>query len=186
MCSPGTRSKRVRTYLRTFDGVLRAPGVSGPAAAQLLEAGERLSVEAIAQLRGTLQLAAGRLEVAQEGLRAEGLYRSARGALDSRIRRDDADLSSRAVLRRQALQELVGVVGEPDLERPDDLVRADTVEDEHTLSPFQRDETRQHVAQLARIGEVSGMEQVVAVEEVQRRLSHAGASPRRESARRRR
>ena len=86
------------------------PGISEPAAAQLLEAGERLGVEAVAQLRGALRLAAGRLEVAQEGLRAESLHRSACGALDGRVRGDDADLSIVAVLVQSGTLSTRGIV----------------------------------------------------------------------------
>ncbi len=84
------------------------------------------------------------------------------------------------LLRREPLEQLVGVLGVAHLERADRLVAADPVVDEHAVGALGGDEAREQVAQLARVGELAGVEEVVAVEQVEGRLRHrAGALPRR-------
>ncbi len=61
---------------------------------------------------------------------------------------------------------------EAHLERADRALVADPVEDDHTPCTAGRDEARERVDQLVAITERPGVQQVVAVEEVQRRVSH--------------
>ena len=75
----------------------------------------------------------------------------------------------------------------PHLERARTPCPPHAVEDHDAAGAVQRDEAREPVDELARIVERARMQEVVAVEEVQRRLSHrAVASPRRGAGQRRR
>jgi hypothetical protein len=80
------------------------------------------------------------------------------------------------------------VRGEAHLERAVALVRADAVENDDAFGPADGDEAREGVDELAPIVEVGRPEEVVAVEEVEGRISDraVSASPRRRAAPRRR
>ncbi len=109
----------------------------------------------------------------QERLRRARLNQPSRRGPHRRVARDDAHALAASVLARQALEQGVGVLDEADLECAVRLVLTDTVEDEHAPRTLGRDPAREHVAKLARIGEPAGVQQVVPVEEVQRRVGHA-------------
>ena len=92
-------------------------------------------------------------------------------------------VSLATVLGSQPLEQGVGVLGVADLERAECRVLPHAVEDEHAARAVSGDEARQPVDELARVLERPRVQQVVAVEEVERRLSHrAAASPRRAAA----
>ena len=69
------------------------------------------------------------------------------------------------MLRSEALDEIIGVLGEADLERTDDGVRADPVEDDVPASALERDEARQSVDELFSGGEPAFVENVGPVED---------------------
>ena len=85
------------------------------------------------------------------------------------------------MLGGQPLEQRVGVRGEPHLERPALRVLAHPVEDDDAARAAHGDIARKGVDQLPRLCERSGVEQVVAVEEIE--LSHAGGELRTAAAR---
>src|SRR6185437_858599 len=163
-------------------------GLTGPlASSQLLQAFSRLFVHAISELRSSRVLVPWLLEVFHEGSRAALLYLLPRRAADRGVRRDEADRLASAVLGGETFEQRVGVLGEANLERAVRSLFADAVEDDHAASALQGDEAGEPVDELARVLERPRVQQVVAVEQVERRLSHAaGAWPRRAAARPRR
>ena len=76
------------------------------------------------------------------------------------------------VLGGQPLEQRVGVRRVPDRERPDLDLLADAVEDDDPARPVHGDEAGELVGQLAHVGASARVEQVVAVEEVERGLGH--------------
>ena len=78
-----------------------------------------------------------------------------------------------AVLRRQPLEQRVGVRRVTNRERSALDVLTDAVEDDDAAGATERDETRQRVHELARVVVRSAVQQVVAVEQIERRVSHA-------------
>ncbi len=91
------------------------------------------------------------------------------------------------MLRGQPLENGVGMRREANGERADLSVRSDAVPDQDSPRPAHRDEGGERVRELALTAERARVEQVVPVEEVQRRLSHrVGAVPRTGAAPRRR
>ena len=91
------------------------------------------------------------------------------------IGRDDAHELGAAVLGRETLEEIVGVRSEPHGERPDRALLPHAVEDDDAASAPTGDEARERVHQLVAIRERPRVEQVVAVEQVEGRLSHRRA-----------
>ena len=87
------------------------------------------------------------------------------------------------VLGREPLEHRVGVRRVTNLERAATDEIAEAVEDDDPARAANRDVTRERVAQLARVGEPTGVEQVVAVEEIE--VSHAAVALRRGAAPRR-
>ena len=83
-----------------------------------------------------------------------------------------------AVLGGEPLEQRVGVRREAHLERAALGVVADAVEDDDAARALHRDEARERVDELARRPRTARVEQVVAVEEVERRLSHRAARAR--------
>ena len=75
--------------------------------------------------------------------------------------------SRRAVLGGQPLEQRVGRRGEADLERAVGRVLAHPVEDDDAAGAADGDEARQRVDELAPVGEVARVQDVVAVEEVE-------------------
>ena len=84
-----------------------------------------------------------------------------------------------AMLDREALEERVGVGGVAHLQRAARVVLPHTVEHDDPAGPAHRDEARERVHQLAHVGERSGVQQVVAVEQVDGRGHRARHSARR-------
>jgi hypothetical protein len=107
-------------------------------------------------------------EVAEERPRGELSHVLARCAEYRRVGGDEADKLRCAMLGRQALDKGVRVRGESDFERAQRAVVAAAVEDDDAASPLGRHEARKRVGQLTSVGVVSCVEQVVAVEEVER------------------
>src|SRR5688500_752188 len=97
----------------------------GAAAAQPLEPGARFLVERVAQPRAASFLVPGRLEVAEEGLRRELLHLLPGRASDREVAGDEADALPIPMLRREALEQRVGVRRVADRERPHLRVGAD-------------------------------------------------------------
>src|SRR5262249_47617913 len=117
------------------------------------------------------------------GRRARPPRRTEHGAVGG----DEDDALSRAVLRGEPLEERVGVGCVSNGERSELHLVSSSVEDDDSARAACRDEARERVGKLARVGVRSGVQQVVAVEEVERRVSHCAAgSLRREGAGRRR
>src|SRR5581483_4084442 len=165
------------------------PNVSAgiAAAPQTLEPGERLRVEPVAQVAARTVGMLGRLQLAEEAARRELAHLLAGRASHSLVRGDDGDLLARTMLGGEALDRSVGVGGPAHGERPVLGVLPVAVEDEHAARALRGDPARQEVAQLLGRAEAAGVEQVEAVEEVERRLSHrAAAAPRRAAPRPRR
>jgi hypothetical protein len=77
------------------------------------------------------------------------------------------------MVRGQALENVVRVVGEANLESPDCALVSHTVEDDDAPRSGERDVTRQAIDELAPIAEAARVEDVVAVEEVQHRAKDA-------------
>src|SRR5438105_5085326 len=110
------------------------------------------------------------LEVCEKGSRALLLHLLPGGAADGRVGGDEQDGLVSPVLCCKPLEQRVGVRGVTDLERTMVPVVARPVEDDDASSPPERDEAGPPVDELARVFELSREEQVVAVEQVQRRL----------------
>lgn len=137
---------------------------------QAFEARACLVVETIRQLGSLLLHVRRRLEVGEEGLRRDRLHHPAGRRSQRRVRRDDAHALATAVLAREPLDHRVRVLGEAHLELAVRLVASASVEDEHASRAAGRDPARERVAELAQLGEAAGVEEVVPVEEVQRRV----------------
>ncbi len=121
---------------------------------------------------GAFFLPACRLQLADERCRAHLRHLLTRGSANSEIRGDQADPLAAAKLGREPLEHGVCMRRKPNFERPICPVFADAVEDDDPASASQRDKARELVDQLARVGEGAGVEEVVAVEEVESRVSH--------------
>ena len=109
------------------------------------------------------------LEVAEEGGRRLLLHLPAGCPTHGDVGGDEADDFRVTVLGREALEHRVCVLRVADFERPVGLVGAGAVEDEEATRALQRDEAGELVAQLAQILVAPGVEEVVPVEEVERR-----------------
>jgi hypothetical protein len=149
----------IRTYVRSTS------------AAPALQLGKRFGVEPVAQIARRPRLLGRRRELGEKGLRGQLSHLLPGRAPHGHVRGDDADLLLRAVFGRQALDQGVRVLGEPNLERAEARLRAMAVEDEDPPDALAGDPARQDVPQLGRLGEAAGVEQVVTVEQVEGRLS---------------
>ena len=76
------------------------------------------------------------------------------------------------VVGREALEQRVGVGGVANGERPDVELLADAVEDDDAAGAVHGDEAGELVGELAHVGVPTGVEQVVAVKEVEGRVRH--------------
>ena len=141
-------------------------------AAQTLESLARRGVEPVDQV-GPLSLdVPHRFEVAEECLRRPCLDETSRRCPHGRVGRDDTHALARAVLAREPLDQRVGVLRKTHVEGTARLVLPHSVEDEHAACSLRRDPARERVAQLARIREAAGVQQVVPVEEIESRVGH--------------
>jgi hypothetical protein len=104
-------------------------------------------------------------ELPQEGRGRNASRLLARGGAHRPVGRDDGHWLRGAVVCREALDEVVRVLGEADVERSDGRVRAGAVEDHDPAGPLQRDVTREAVDELVPVTEVACVQNVVAVEE---------------------
>ena len=123
------------------------------------------------------------LHVTEERRRRELLHLLPGRPANGDVGGDEAHDLVRAVLGREAFQERVGVRRITHLERAVRLVRPAPVEHEHPSRAFQGHEAGELVAELPQVLVAPGVEKVVPVEQVERRLSHAASSPRREGRR---
>src|SRR5919201_1582562 len=146
----------------------------------------RLRVELVANLAHPVLAVRHLLQIVEEGLRRHLLRREAGGPANGAVGRDDDDVLALAMLRRETFEERVRMFREADLQRPVGLVGTDAVEDEDPTRTFDGDEARELVAERPAVRVATGVEQVVAVEQVQRRLRHGVGGPPRRAARRRR
>ena len=80
---------------------------------------------------------------------------------------DEKDGVLVAVLRCQALDQVVGRGREAHLERPTPLVGSDAVEDDDAARALEGDEARKAVDELGAIAELARMQDVVPVEEIE-------------------
>src|SRR6266540_956175 len=141
-------------------------------APQAFELRPRLVVEPLCELRTGALAMTRRLEVAEERLRAQLAYLLARGPAYGRVRGDEADALQVAMLGREPLDQRVGVRRVAHRERPSLGVLSDAVEHHDAAGTLQRHEAGERVDELAGVREGAGVKQVVAVEEIQRRLGH--------------
>src|SRR5262245_33977112 len=144
------------------------------ASPETLEPLSRLRIEAIPQAGAApsllvLAVLLG-LEIAQERPRRELAYLLARDAPDDGIRGDEADELRAAVLGGQALEHVVRVVGVADGQRTDVALLPSSVEHDHSPRALRGDVARERVHELPLVGERARMEEVVAVEQVERRI----------------
>src|SRR5439155_13726219 len=94
-----------------------------------------------------------------------------------RVRGDDADPLAIPVLDGRPLDQPVGVGLEANLERAVRGLVAGAVEDDDAARAAERDEAREPVDELAPLAEAPRVQQVVAVEEVEGRLSDRPPPP---------
>jgi predicted nucleotidyltransferase len=130
-----------------------------------------LLVEGIADLRsrepGRRFGPARRSELLQEVPRGHMAHLLAGGPANCAIRGDDPDLLAVAMLRGEPLEDVVGVRGIPDLQRPEGAGVAPAVEHDDSARALQRDKAGEGVDELSLIRERSRVQDVVSVEEVQ-------------------
>ena len=174
----------LRTYVRlhgvprhrTLRGSSLRPDslLTAPKALELLAGGrvEPLTHPAAGAALLALDVA-GLLEAGEERARRELAHLLPGGSAHCVIRRDHADELRRTVLRGEPFEQIVGVRREPHPERPDLALLPHAVEDDDAAHPAGGDEARECIDELlATAGEVARVEQVVAVEEVEGRLSN--------------
>src|SRR5688572_27696358 len=105
------------------------------------------------------------LELADERSRRDPPRLRARGRSYRAIRGDDRHGLRGAVLGREPFDQVVGMLGEADLERADLRVRAGSIEDDHAPGALQGDVAGEAVDQLLPVAKSSSVEEVVPVEE---------------------
>ena len=81
------------------------------------------------------------------------------------------------MLGREPLEQAVRGLGEPDLERAEAAVGANAVEDDDATRAAQGDVARETVDQLLTVAKAPGVEEVVAVEEVDGRVRQVRPPP---------
>src|SRR6266550_7599170 len=123
-----------------------------------------------------------RFHLADEGRGRALLYLLPRSAAHSAVGRNEADDLGAPVLGREPLEHRVRVFRVAHLERAVRLVGADAVENEVATRALERDEAGELVAECSQVAVVPGVTEVVAVEEIERRISHGDGLPRRASA----
>src|SRR5581483_12284001 len=151
------------------------------AATQPLEPLARLVVEPLADAARPLLAVRGGAELGEEGPRACLAHLLARGPAHGRVRGDHEHRLAVAVLGGEALEDVVGVRREAHLQRPHPSLDAGAVEDDDAARAPQGDEARQVVDQLVAFRVAARVEEVGAVEEVERRLRHQRSRWRRAS-----
>ena len=116
-------------------------------------------------------------QLAEERGRRPLLHLLPGGAAYGTVGGDEADDLRPPMLRGESLEHRVGVLRVPHLQRPVGLVRPGSVEDEVTARPFERHEAGELVTELPQVLVAPGVQEVVAVEEIERGLSHRVSSP---------
>lgn len=119
------------------------------------------------RLRAPPGFPSARRALAHERVRRDAARLLPRGAAHGKIGGDDPDLLRAAVLGGQALDQRVGGRGEAHLERAVHGIVADAVEDDDAAGTPHGDEAGERVHQLPPVGELTGVEDVVAVEQVE-------------------
>ena len=109
------------------------------------------------------------LELADERLRGDVLDVDPGRRGNGAVAGDEHDVGPAPVLGGEPLEQRVGMGGEANLERPVDDVLPHPVEHDDAPGAALRHEGRERVGELARRRERAGVEQVVAVEQIQRR-----------------
>jgi hypothetical protein len=127
----------------------------------------------------------GRAEVAKEGLRRQLADLDPGRSPHGEVRGDETYLLAVPALGGQALEQRVRVRCIANLERAAVEVVAVPVEDDDATGALLGDEARQSVDELPNVAVIAGMQQVVAVEQVQRRVRHVASVPRTEGLQRR-
>ena len=92
------------------------------------------------------------------------------------VRGDEADPLPVPVPGGEPLEQRVGIRRVAHRERPDLMLLADAVEDDHAPRAVHRDEAGELVDELAHVGAPAGVQDVVAVEQVEGRLGHRTAT----------
>src|SRR5688572_24966003 len=161
---------RVRPALQVYLQMCRDLRIFAPA--KTLQRGPRLVVHAIAHA-GCRRLAVPRLlELGEEPRRRTLLHGTAGRAAQRRVGRDEADLFGRPVLGGDPFQQRVGVTRVADFEPAERAIVPTPVEDDDAPRSLDCDEVCEAVDELARAAETAGVEDVVAVEEVERGIRH--------------
>ena len=137
-------------------------------AAETLERRTRVLIERILDLGSRFRrFRASVVELAQEGLRRNPACFLSSRSTDLPVGGDDPDLLARAMLGGEALDERVGLLGEADGQVAVGRVLTDSVEDDDAARAAHRHEAGQPVDQLLALTKRAGVEDVVAVEEVE-------------------
>jgi hypothetical protein len=137
-------------------------------AAQTLEGRTRVLIERILDLGARFRsLPRVFVEVAQERLRRDSSSLLPRRAANCLVRGDDPDLFLLPVLGGETLDEGVGLLCETDDQIAVGGVLPHSVEDDHAAGAANGHEAREPVDQLFPLAEGAGVEDVVAVEEVE-------------------
>lgn len=114
------------------------------------------------------------LELAEETLRGDVRNLLAGRLPDRPVGRDDHDPLAPAVLRREALDDVVCMSGIADLERAVSLLCPLSVENNDAARTLKRDEARETVDERASVTKRPGVQDVRPVEEVEHRLRMPG------------
>ena len=137
-------------------------------AAQTLEGRTGVLVERVLDLGPAARVGLGTLvQISQEGLRREPACFLSGSSADLAVGRDDPDLLLLAVLGGESLDERIRLLGVADCQVSVGRVLTDAVEDDHPASAPKRHETREPVDQLLALAKGAGVEDVVAVEEIE-------------------
>src|SRR5215211_795435 len=140
-------------------------------APHLLQSRSRFFVDAVANPARRILSMFDRCQVGRELARAHLCYLHPGRAANGFVGGDEDHLLPIAMLRCETLENGVGVRRVANLERPVPFLGADSVEDDDAARAAQRDVARQHVHELPPVFDPRRVEDVVAVEEIERPVS---------------
>src|SRR5215216_3702692 len=161
--------KRCRLLRTSLDRTPTQPFQSRP----------RLFVNAVADPARVFLAVLDRRQIGGELARAQFRDLLTGGAANRSVRRNEDYPLTVAMLGRQPLEQRVGMGHEADVERTVAFVRADTVEDDDAAGAPQGDVAREQINELSPVLDPRGVEDVVAVEQVQRAIRQGASEPRR-------
>jgi len=114
----------------------------------------------------------GAYDYVSKPLRLDELLLTVRRALEQRRLVRENQQFRQTLQERYHLENIVGVGCEADRKRSDLALLPRAVEDDHTTGSARGDEARERIHELSAVGEVARVQEVVPVEEVQRRFGH--------------